>query len=62
MKPNKSDVENGSRSVPPSPDYSLDKLKLCSIIGKGVLINCAAEICKTGMNRALCTLSQKISF
>lgn len=33
-KPKKSDVEN-SLSMPPPPDYSLDKLKLVNIIGQG---------------------------
>lgn len=34
MKPSKNDTESIPHPIPPPPDYSLDKLKLCSIIGK----------------------------
>lgn len=33
MKPKKDDIEMGQHSMPPPPDYSLDKLKLINIIG-----------------------------
>lgn len=34
MKPNKHDAESLSHPIPPTLDYSLDKLKLCTMIGK----------------------------
>lgn len=33
-KPTKCDIESCPHSIPPPPDYSLDKLKLCNVIGK----------------------------
>ncbi|KAJ8963091.1 hypothetical protein NQ318_018555 [Aromia moschata] len=35
LKPKKSDVENSPHPLPPPAEYSLDKLKLLSIIGQG---------------------------
>lgn len=38
LKPKKNDVENGQHSIQSPADYSLDKLKLCSLIGKMIQI------------------------
>ncbi|KAB0803279.1 hypothetical protein PPYR_00249 [Photinus pyralis] len=35
MKPNKHNVETGQVPLPPPEEYSIDKLKLCSMIGHG---------------------------
>ncbi|KAF5281316.1 hypothetical protein FQA39_LY17828 [Lamprigera yunnana] len=35
MKPNKNKAENGPPALPPSEEYSIEKLKLCSMIGQG---------------------------
>lgn len=42
VKPSKNDAESASHPIPPPPDYSLDKLKLCSIIGKNS--NCKIKL------------------
>ncbi|KAK5648861.1 hypothetical protein RI129_003753 [Pyrocoelia pectoralis] len=35
MKPNKNNIETGQAPLPPPEEYSIDKLKLCSMIGHG---------------------------
>lgn len=37
IKSNKNDAEMGQHAIPPPQDYSLDKLKLCNVIGKSEL-------------------------
>lgn len=39
MNKDKNDVESGQHPIPSPPDYSLDKLKLCNIIGKSPYSN-----------------------